>query len=95
MFLDSSRYAGVKTVEAEDRKGRKVTAVKLRRPPFVAGTPAVVNGTDRLDVIAQRKYSDGTKFWHIADANTELQANDLAKPRPNDKETREIIVPET
>ena len=89
MFLDSSRYAGVKTVEAEDRKGRKVTAVKLRRLPFVD------HGTDRLDVIAQRKYTDGTKFWHIADANTELQANDLAKPRPNDKETREIIVLET
>ena len=49
---------------------------------------------DRLDVMAQRKYSDGTKFWHIADANTELEANDLVKPRVNDKETREINVPE-
>ncbi|HKG79023.1 MAG TPA: hypothetical protein VKA78_06375 [Pyrinomonadaceae bacterium] len=84
----------MKTVEAEDRKGRKVTAIKLRRLPFVAGTPTVLTGTDRLDVIAQRKYSDGTKFWHVADANTELEANDLAKPRPNDKETREINVPE-
>jgi hypothetical protein len=46
-------------------------------------------------VIAQRKYSDGTKFWHVADANTELEANDLTKPRPNDKETREVFVPET
>lgn len=95
MFLDTSRYAGVKTVEAEDRSGRKVTAIKLRRLPFVAGTPTVLSGTDRLDVVAQRKYSDGTKFWHIADANTELEANDLARPRANDKETREINVPET
>jgi len=95
MFLDTSRYAGVPTTEAEDRKGRKVTAVKLRRLPYVSGTPTVLNGNDRLDVIAQRKYSDGTKFWHVADANTELQANDLTKPRPNDKETREINVPET
>ena len=95
MFLDTSRYAGVPTTEAEDRKGRKVSAVKLRRLPYVTGTPTVLNGNDRLDVIAQRKYSDGAKFWHVADANTELQANDLTKPRPNDKETREINVPET
>ena len=32
---------------------------------------------DRLDVLAQQNYGDGTKFWHIADANTELEANDL------------------
>jgi len=95
VFLDTSRYFDVKTVEADDKQGRKVTAIKLRRLPFVAGTPTVVNGNDRLDVMAQRKYSDGTRFWHIADANTELQANDLVKPRPNDKETREINVPET
>ena len=95
MFLDKSRYSAVKTVETEDRQGRKVTAIKLRRLPFVAGTPTVLKGTDRLDVIAQRKYSDGTKFWQIADANTELEANDLTKPRVNDKETREISVPET
>jgi hypothetical protein len=85
----------VETVQAEDRKGRKVTAIKLRRLPYVAGTPTILSGTDRLDVIAQRKYSDGTKFWHVADANTELEANDLTKPRPNDKETREILIPET
>ena len=94
MFLDNSRYFDVKTVEAEDAKGRKVTAVKLRRLPFVTGTPTVVKGHDRLDVMAQRHYSDGTKFWHIADANTELQANDLIKPRAQDKEARVINVPE-
>ncbi len=95
MFLDTSRYKDVKTVAAEDRKGRKVTAIKLRRLPYVTGTPTVLNGPERLDVIAQQKYSDGTKFWHVADANTELEANDLTKPRPNDKETREVFVPET
>jgi len=72
VFLENSRYFDVKTVEAEDSTGRKVTAVKLRRLPFAAGTPTVPAGNDRLDVMAQRKYTDGTKFWHIADANTEL-----------------------
>lgn len=93
MFLDSSRYFTVKTVEAETG-GRKVGAVMLRRLPYVAGTPTVIKGNDRLDVMAQRKYSDPTRFWHIADANTELDANNLVKERPQDKETRVIDVPE-
>jgi hypothetical protein len=94
VFLENSRYFDVKTVEVEDAKGRKVTAVKLRRLPFAAGTPTVVKGNDRLDVMAQRRYSDGTKFWHIADANTELEANNLIEPRAQDKEARVINVPE-
>ena len=95
MFLENSRYFGVKTVEAEDKKGRKLTAVKLRRLPYVAGTPTTIKGNDRLDTIAQSKYSDATKFWHIADANTEIEANNLVKERPQDKQVRSIIVPES
>lgn len=94
MFLESSRYADVEQVEAEDRGGRKVAAVKLRRLPFVAGTPSVVRGNERLDIIAQRNYSDGTKFWHVADANTELEANDLLRQRAETDELRVINVPE-
>lgn len=94
MFLDNSRYFDLTTVETESTKRRRVTAVKLRRLPFAGGTPTVVKGNDRLDVMAQRRYSDGTKFWHIADANTELEANDLIKPRAQDKEARVIYVPE-
>jgi hypothetical protein len=95
MFVDSSRYANVKTVDAETEDGRTVTAVALRRLPYVAGTPTLVTGADRLDVMAQRKYGDGARFWHIADANTALEANDLLKPRSHDKEARVIEVPET
>ncbi len=94
MFLENSRYFTVKTVEAEAGEGRKVLAVKLRRLPYVAGTPTVVKGNDRLDVMAQRKYRDPTMFWHIADANTELEAGELIKQRPQEKEAREINVPE-
>ena len=95
MFLENSRYFKVKTLETEDSKGRKVTAVSLRRLPYSAGTPVTIKGNDRLDVMAQLKYGDPTKFWHIADANTELEANDLVKERPDDKRVRSIIVPET
>lgn len=94
MFIDSSRYVDAKTVEAETENGRTVTAVRLRRLPYAAGTPTAVKGNDRLDVMAQRKYSDGTKFWHIADANTELDANKLVEERVQDKDIRIINVPE-
>ncbi len=94
MFLESSRYFNVKTVEAETERGRKVKVVMLRRLPYVSGTSTIVKGNDRLDVMAQRKYSDATRFWHIADANTELEANNLVKQRPQDKEARVINVPE-
>jgi nucleoid-associated protein YgaU len=95
LFLDNSRYFNVKTVAAKTDNGKEVQAVTLRRLPYVAGTPTIVKGGDRLDVIAQRRYSDPTKFWHIADANTELDANDRIKQHPEDVLTPVINVPET
>jgi hypothetical protein len=94
MFLENSRYFSVKTIEAKAGGGRKVKAVMLRRLPFVMGTPTVVQGNARLDVLAQRHYGDPTKFWHIADANTELEANCLVEERPQLIEARTILVPE-
>ncbi len=99
MFKESSRYAKQKTVEVELGNGRSATAVTLRRIPPTVGSPAEVKGNDRLDVIALRKYKDSTKFWHVADANTELQANDLVKTGPGDnplvpQPVRTILVPE-
>ncbi len=94
MFIESSRYFTLKTVDVETKNGKRVTAVMLRRLPYVSGTPTPVKGNDRLDVMAQRKYSDPTRFWHIADANTELEAGNLVKERPQDQEVRVINVPE-
>ncbi len=79
MFSESSRYYRQKTTDAETKDGRTVKAVTLRRLPTVSGRPTVVKGNDRLDIIAEQQYNDPTMFWHIADANTELQANDLVK----------------
>jgi hypothetical protein len=79
MFLESSRYYRQKTVEVATKDGRTVKAVALRRLPAVSGKAAVIKGNDRLDIMAQRQYTEPTMFWHIADANTELQASDLVK----------------
>jgi hypothetical protein len=89
MFLETSRYAKLKTATAKLPNGRTVDVVTLRRLPYVAGTPTAMKDNDRLDIIAQRRYKDATRFWHVADANTELRAGDLIRT------ARVINVPET
>jgi hypothetical protein len=79
MFLKNSRYVDVETIAAKDRRGRPVRAVKRRPLPSPAGQAYTVQGPDKLDVIAERKYKDGTRFWHVADANSELEANELTR----------------
>lgn len=79
MFLKNSRYYGLPTVTATDAAGREVSAVKLRRLPARAGESTVIHDHDQLDVMAHRRYRDGTRFWHVADANSELEANALVR----------------
>lgn len=76
-FLSNSRYYGLPTVETEARDGRTVTAVKRRPLPETTGDATVVKENDRLDLLADDRYNDATRFWHIADANSELEANEL------------------
>jgi hypothetical protein len=80
MFLGNSRYADVDLDQVTLAGGGTAAVVRLRRLPVVSGEPTVVKGNDRLDVIAQRTYGDATKFWHVADANTELEAARLVEP---------------
>jgi hypothetical protein len=47
---------------------------------MMAGDPTAMTADDRLDIIAGQEYGDATMFWHIADANTELDALKLLKP---------------
>lgn len=79
MFAKKSRYYGLETVEGTDRTGRRVQAVKLRRLPATAGDDVSVKDGSQLDVISEQRYKDGTRFWYIADANTELEANQLVR----------------
>lgn len=78
MFLETSRYYRVPQTDAP-LAGPTVRAVRLRRLPTVQGTPYTTQVQDRLDIIAQRQYGNSTQFWRIADANTELEANDLVE----------------
>jgi len=77
MLLDTSRYAKVTQEAVETRDGRRVTALKLRPLPPTVGAPYSVRDDDRLDLIAHTAYADDTRFWHIADANTALEARIL------------------
>ena len=86
-FLKTSRYHDLATVEAPGPGGRTVTALTLRIPEPAAGEPYRVGEDDRLDLIADRSYGDPTRFWRIADANSELDARRLIEPG------REIGVP--
>lgn len=79
MFLETSRYFRQKQVNVVTPTGQIVKALTLRKLPTVTGEPTFVEEQDRLDLIAQRQYQNPTQFWHIADANTELKANDLIK----------------
>jgi hypothetical protein len=76
-FLPSSRYAKIETVAATAAGGRPVTAVKLRRLPQVDGSAHTVAERDRLDILAFEQLGDATRFWSIADANSELEAEAL------------------
>ena len=99
MFDANSRYAKIAIVEVETATGKKANAVKLRRLPYTPGNLTDVKGTDRIDIMAHRRYGDGTKFWHIADSNTELEAKDLVAIVRSENalaagETKFIFVPE-
>jgi hypothetical protein len=77
MFTDKSRYAKVPTVDTINSRGEPVQALSLRLLPDTAGDPQTVQSGDRLDLIAYARYNDGTRFWHIADANTALDSRTL------------------
>ena len=77
MFGKKSRYSGRETVEGKDRMGRTVQAVKLRPLPTVNGVDMTVADHNQLDVMGETLYADAAGFWHIADANSELEAGEL------------------
>ncbi len=79
MFLSNSRYAQVKQRPVTTKDGHTVKIVEVRRLPSPSGTPTVIKDHDRLDIMAQRQYKDPTRFWRIADANTELEARKLTE----------------
>lgn len=81
MFLRNSRYAGLAVVAA---RGRNVpgdaSVVKLRALPDTAGNLVAVRAHDQLDAMSETRFGgDATRYWHIADANSELEAAELTR----------------
>ncbi|MFT3692973.1 MAG: hypothetical protein QM831_07520 [Kofleriaceae bacterium] len=79
-FLPSSRYAKLATVDVPAPNGKVATIVKLRRLPATDGDLTVIQAHDRIDVLSHERYGDSSEFWHIADANTELDQAELCVP---------------
>jgi hypothetical protein len=97
VFLESSRYYKQKVVGITTNDGRAVKILTLRKPSTLSNREmidAIVKGNDRLDIIAQTRYGNPTMFWYIADANTELQANDLLSNSKKTNHVKTIKVPE-
>ncbi len=81
MFLKNSRYAGLPVVPA---RGPNVPAdasvVKLRALPDTAGDALALRAHDQLDAMSEARFGgDATRYWHIADANSELEAAELTR----------------
>jgi hypothetical protein len=90
MFGEDSRYANQKVIKVQTGEGRTVAAITLRALRVLKGLPYTVKQNDRLDLIAYRQYKKPQRFWYVADANTELEAGNLAK-----EPLRDIYLPET
>jgi hypothetical protein len=89
MFFKGSRYEKVADAQYIDAQGR---VIRYKRIRFVLDTPAVFNHLvaqgERPDLLAYRYYGDPLKFWHIADANDVMQAEELtAEPG------RRVLIP--
>ena len=91
-FDKNSRYVDQPTVEVRMTSGQRVQALKLRRLPEATGDPIEVKDHDRVDLLAHKYLGEGTRFWQLADANTELEANHLML-RVNEEQPRVIRVP--
>lgn len=88
MIFKGSRYEKLQTYAVTTANGQVITALRIR---FIPATPAgffhVFSADDRLDLLAFKFYRNTEKFWLIADANTEMDPDDLLEPG------RELLIP--
>jgi hypothetical protein len=88
MIFKGSRYENTGAYQTEDASGQAVTALKIRFiPPTPAGYYHTFTSDQRLDTIAYGFYRNAEKFWLIADANTEMDPEDLLEPG------KQILIP--
>ncbi len=87
MIFKGSRYQNVGTYRVS-LNGREASALKLRLiPETPAGFYHTFTADERLDLLAYRFYRSPEKFWLIADANTEMDPEDLLEPG------RQLLIP--
>ena len=88
MIFKGSRYEKTGTSTLTDATGRTITALNIR---FIPTTPAgflyTFTADQRLDLLAYQFYRNPEKFWLIADANTEMDPEDLLEPG------RQLLIP--
>jgi hypothetical protein len=88
MIFKGSRYAKTLTYPATMPNGQVVTALRIRIiPPTPAGLFHALSADERLDLLAFKFYGNPEKFWLIADANTEMDPEDLLEPG------RQLLIP--
>ncbi len=87
MFLRNSRYADLPTEPVRDPHGTDrnaaTVAMVMLRPlpdlPAAACEPHATRPADTPDGLAEARYADATRYWHIADANTAIEAAALTR----------------
>jgi len=88
MIFKGSRYENVGTYQVTNESGQTVNVLAIR---FIPATPAGYRHTftadERLDLLAFTFYRNPEKFWLIADANTEMDPDDLLEPG------RQLLIP--
>jgi hypothetical protein len=88
MIFKGSRYEKVGIYRVTTPDGQAVTALQPRFiPPTPAGYLHTFHAYERLDLLAFHFYRDPEKFWLIADANTEVDPEDLLRPG------RQLLIP--
>ncbi|HUZ03391.1 MAG TPA: hypothetical protein VMU89_23855 [Thermomicrobiaceae bacterium] len=81
MIFKGSRYERVGVYQVTGPDGQPVLALQTRFiPPTPAGYRHTFSADERLDLLAYRFYGNPEKFWLIADANTEMDPDDLLEP---------------
>lgn len=87
-MFKGSRYQNVGVYRVTDELGNSVTALRIRFiPPTPAGFLHTFSADERLDLVAFNFYRNPEKFWLIADANTEMDPEDLLVPG------RQLLIP--
>jgi nucleoid-associated protein YgaU len=81
MIFKGSRYEKVGIYQAHTADGRTVPALRIRFiPPTPAGYLHTFRADERLDLLAFHFYRNPERFWLIADANAEMDPEELERP---------------